>query len=148
SIFVQINDENLAAVHAVLSEVFGAKNFVIHIPFKKKGSQKSGLLDPVNDFLVWFAKDKDRVGEVYNQLYEPAPLDADLVETFRYVELPDGTDITLTQLEKREGKPKRYYRDEPTRVFEDFPGAKIFKSENLTGGKPGKSQAQKYVWKG
>jgi adenine-specific DNA-methyltransferase len=148
SIFVQINDENLSLVHLAMSEIFGAANFVVHIPVKKKGSQKSGLLDPVNDYLIWFAKDKNRVGESYKQLYEPAPLDSDLVETFRYVELPDGEEITLTQLEKREKRPKRYYRDEPKRVFEDFPGAKIFKSENLTGGKPGKTQAVKYTLKG
>ena len=148
SIFVQINDENLALVHAALTEVFGASNFVIHIPFKKKGGQKSGLLDPVNDYLIWFAKDKKRVVDAYHQLYEPAPLDSDLVETFRYVELPDGTDITFAQLEKREGKPNRHYRDAPGVIFEDFPGAKIFKSENLTGGKPGKSQAVAYTFKG
>jgi adenine-specific DNA-methyltransferase len=148
SIFVQINDENLSLVHLAMSEIFGAANFVVHIPVKKKGSQKSGLLDPVNDYLIWFAKDKNRVGESYKQLYEPAPLDSDLVETFRYVELPDGEEITLTQLEKREKQPKRFYRDEPKRVFEDFPGARIFKSENLTGGKPGKTQAVKYTLKG
>src|SRR5258706_2038272 len=65
SIFVQINDENLSLVHIVMSEVFGTDNFIVHIPVKKKGSQKGGLLDPVNDYLVWFAKDKKRVGEAY-----------------------------------------------------------------------------------
>jgi adenine-specific DNA-methyltransferase len=148
SIFVQINDENLSLVHIVMSEVFGKDNFVVHIPVKKKGGQKGGLLDPVNDYLVWFAKDKKRIVEAYNQLYEPAPLDSELVETFRYVEMPDGEEITLAQLESREDKPKRYYRDEPKRVFEDFPGAKIFKSENLTGGNPGKTQAVTYSFKG
>ena len=74
SIFVQINDENLSLVHIVMSEVFGAGNFIVHIPFKKKGGQRGGLLDPVNDYLVWFAKDKTRISEAYNQIYEPAPL--------------------------------------------------------------------------
>src|SRR5580700_1820437 len=72
SIFVQINDENLSLVHLLMAEVFKAANFIVHIPVKKKGSQKGGLLDPVNDYLLWFAKDKKRVGEAYNQLYEPA----------------------------------------------------------------------------
>lgn len=58
SIFIQINDENLSLVHLTVSEIFRAANFVVHIPVKKKGSQKGGLLDPVNDYLVWFAKDK------------------------------------------------------------------------------------------
>jgi adenine-specific DNA-methyltransferase len=81
------------------------------------------------------------LGEAYNQLYEPAPLDSELVETFRNVELPDGTEISFTELEKREGKPKRYYRDDPMRVLDEFPGSRVFKSENITGGKPGKTQA-------
>jgi len=58
SIFVQINDENLSIVQLAMSEVFGANNFVVNIPIKKKGSQKGGLLDPVNDYLVWFARTK------------------------------------------------------------------------------------------
>ena len=68
-------------------------------PSRSKGSQKGGLLDPVNDFLIWFAKDKARVREAYNQLFEPTPLDSALVETFRYVELPDGHVTTLAKLE-------------------------------------------------
>ena len=141
SIFMQINDENLSLVHLVMSEVFGADNFVVHIPFKKKGSQKGGLLDPVNDFLIWFAKDKARVREAYNQLFEPMPLDSDLIKTFRYVELPDGDVTTFAKLEKRENRPEMYYRDHPDRVLSEHPGARIFTSENATGGKPGKSQA-------
>jgi adenine-specific DNA-methyltransferase len=148
SIFVQINDKNLSLVHLLMSEVFGADNFIVHIPVKKKGSQKGGLLDPVNDYLLWFAKDKKRVGEAYNQLYEPAPLDSELVETFRYVGMPDGAEITIADLEKREQKPKRYYRDDPQRILKDFPAARIFKSENITGGKPGKTQAVTFKFQG
>jgi adenine-specific DNA-methyltransferase len=58
SIFIQINDENLSLVHLLMAEVFKAANFIVHIPVKKKRSQKGGLLDPVNDYLIWFAKDK------------------------------------------------------------------------------------------
>ena len=148
SIFVQINDENLSLAHLVMSEVFGAGNFIVHIPVKKKGSQKGGLLDPVNDYLLWFAKDKARVGEAYNQLYEPAPLDSELVETFRYVEMPDGTELTITELEKREQKPKRYYRDDPQLILKEFPGAKVFKSENITSGGYRKNQSVLFEYKG
>ena len=148
SIFVQINDENLSLVHLLMSEVFGTTNFIVHIPVKKKGSQKGGLLDPVNDYLIWFAKDKTRVGEAYNQLYEPAPLNSELVETFRYVELADGTEITISDLEKREGKPRRYYRDDPQRIIKDFPRARVFKSENITSGGFRKNQSVIFHYKG
>jgi len=148
SIFMQINDENLSLVHLVMSEVFGADNFVVHIPFKKKGGQKGGLLDPVNDFLIWFAKDKTRVREAYNQLFEPTPLDSDLVKTFRHVEFPDGTVTTLAKLEKTENRPDRYYRDHPDRVLSAHPGARIFKSENLTAGGFRKNQSRVFAYEG
>jgi adenine-specific DNA-methyltransferase len=148
SIFVQINDENLSLVHLVMSEVFGAGNFIVHIPVKKKGSQKGGILDPVNDYLIWFAKDKTHIAEGYNQLYEPAPLDSELVETFRYVEMPDGTEITITDLEKRDSKPKRYYRDDPQRILKEYPGARVFKSENLTSGGFRKNQSVIFNFRG
>src|SRR5256885_4688247 len=56
SIFVQIGDENVHRVRAVLDEVFGDKNCVTEILIKKKGSQKGGTLDPVNDFILWYGK--------------------------------------------------------------------------------------------
>jgi adenine-specific DNA-methyltransferase len=146
SIFVQISDENLHYIRNVMDEIFGDQNFIVTIPIKKKGSQKGDLLDPVNDYLVWYAKDVTRCHEVYSQLYERAPVDADLVKIFRYVELSDGRELTLTQLSKEVGNGVDYTKD-PERVFQEFPGARIFKSENLTGGKPGKSQAVVYHYK-
>jgi adenine-specific DNA-methyltransferase len=148
SIFVQINDENLHHVREVLDEVFGVENFVINIPIKKKGGQKSDLLAPVNDYVVWFTKDKGRAKASYHQLFEPAPLDADLVQTFRYVELPDGREITFAQLEKEHDKPDRYYRDFPQRVLADFPGARVFKSENITSGGVRRNQSVLFAFKG
>ena len=148
SVFVQISDENLQFVRNTVDEVFGSENYVVTIPIKKKGSQKGGLLDPVNDYLVWAAKDKDHLRGKYHQLFVPAPLDAESVGTFRYIELPDGREITFTQLEKELRKPNRYYRDNPDLLFTDFPGARVFTSENATGGKPGKSQAVKYTFRG
>src|SRR6202051_2899760 len=56
SVFVQISDENVAHVRELLAEVFGTKNFVVTIPLKKKGGQKAGMLAPVNDFILWSAK--------------------------------------------------------------------------------------------
>ncbi len=148
SIFMQINDENLSLVHLVMSEVFGVDNFVVHIPFKKKGGQKGGLLDPVNDFLIWFAEDKARVRQAYNQLFEPTPLDSDRVKTSRHVEFPDGAVTTLAKLEKMEDRPSRYYRNHPERVLSEHPGARIFKSDPATGGRPGKSQAVMFDYGG
>src|SRR5216684_1903758 len=56
SVFVQISDENLHHVRELMDELFGAECAVVTICIKKKGGQKSGLIDPVNDYLVWYAK--------------------------------------------------------------------------------------------
>jgi len=144
-IFVQISDENLAYLRLVLDEVFGAEHFVVTIPVKKKGGQKSSLLDPVNDYLLWYAKDIDRAPERFSQLYDKVQLDSETIKTFRYVELPDGRELTATELSKEKGFD---YTSEPQRILTDFPSARIFKSENITGGKPGKSQAVLYKFRG
>jgi len=64
SIFVQIGDENVHRVRAVMDEVFGDTNFVTEILVKKKGSQKGGTLDPVNDFILWYGKSPKSSGQM------------------------------------------------------------------------------------
>src|SRR5919109_753456 len=56
SIFVQIGDENVHRVRVLMDEVFGDENAITEIVVKKKGSQKSSLMDPVNDFILWYSK--------------------------------------------------------------------------------------------
>src|SRR3982751_5080246 len=62
SIFVQIGAENTHRVRALMDEVFGDENVVTEIVVKKKGSQKSSLMDPVNDFILWYSKSKRSEG--------------------------------------------------------------------------------------
>ncbi len=56
SIFVQISDENLHRVRALLDEVFTPSNFVAIIPFIKTTGKGGQLIDPINDYLLWYAK--------------------------------------------------------------------------------------------
>src|SRR4029078_6165668 len=65
SVFVQISDENLHHVRELMDEVFGAECFVVTIVVKKKGSQKSSLIDPVNDYLLWFSRTPRQDGRTY-----------------------------------------------------------------------------------
>jgi adenine-specific DNA-methyltransferase len=48
SIFVQIGEGNLHRMRVLMDEVFGEENFVVTIPFKKKGNQKGELLGHVD----------------------------------------------------------------------------------------------------
>src|SRR6266850_2937436 len=58
SIFVQIGDENVHRVRALLDELIGEDNFVSIIPFSKTSGATSNLLSAVCDFLLWYSKDK------------------------------------------------------------------------------------------
>jgi len=147
SIFVQISDENAHSVRQIMEEVFGKENFVVTIVFKKKGGQKGELIDPVNDYLLWFAKDISCCREKVHQLYEKFELDSELVTTFRYVELRDGRELTLRELTEQSSNEVDY-RQDPRRVLIDFPGARIFKSENPTSGGYRKNQSVIFRYKG
>jgi adenine-specific DNA-methyltransferase len=147
SIFVQISDENLHHVREVLAEVFAPENFVVTVVVKKKGGQKGQLIDPVNDYVLWFAKDIEKLRSRYHQLYEKVEVDAELAETFRYIELPDGRELTLVEL-TREMKNQCDYSERPDLAVKDFPGARLFKSENLTSGGYRRTQSVKYKYRG
>jgi adenine-specific DNA-methyltransferase len=58
SIFIQISDENLHLVRAILDEVFGEENFVAVINFKTMMPLESGKIESVVDYLCWYTKSK------------------------------------------------------------------------------------------
>jgi adenine-specific DNA-methyltransferase len=68
SCFVQIGDENVHRVRAIMDEVFGSRNFVSEIVVQKTGDQPSGFLPNVNDALLWYAFDIEKLK--YRQLYK------------------------------------------------------------------------------
>lgn len=68
SIFVQISDENLHHVREVMDEVFGPENGVVTIVLKKKGATTP--TDPVNDFILWYTKDKERAKSRFTQIFD------------------------------------------------------------------------------
>ena len=61
SVFVQIGDENVHRVRAVLDEVFGEGNFVSLIGFAKTSGSTDEYLGQTTDYLLWYAKAKKQV---------------------------------------------------------------------------------------
>jgi adenine-specific DNA-methyltransferase len=57
SIFVQIGDENVHRVRALMDEVFGDQNALTTISFQTSGSSSSGVLEQIVDHVLWYAKD-------------------------------------------------------------------------------------------
>lgn len=61
SVFVQIGDENVHRVRALMDEVFEEGNFVSQVSFSKTTGFSSRNLSNVADHILWYAKDQDRV---------------------------------------------------------------------------------------
>jgi adenine-specific DNA-methyltransferase len=57
SIFVQIGDENVHRVRALMDEVFGDRNLVAQITIVKTTSATAQYLAGTCDFVLWFAKE-------------------------------------------------------------------------------------------
>ncbi|ROZ76153.1 site-specific DNA-methyltransferase [Ramlibacter sp. WS9] len=58
SIFVQIGDENVHRVRALMDEVFGDDNCAALVTIEKTSSQTQDYLSPVTDYVLWYAKNK------------------------------------------------------------------------------------------
>ncbi len=69
SIFVQIGDENVHRVRAVMDEVFGESKFVAQIYFITTSGRQDDTIDRVGNYVLWFGKDRSRIK--YRQLYLP-----------------------------------------------------------------------------
>ena len=68
SIFVQIGDENVYRVRALMDEVFGQDSHVADIVVLKTSSQTSQYLAGIADYVVWYASNKEHLK--YRQLHK------------------------------------------------------------------------------
>ena len=117
SIFVQIGDENVHRVRAVMDEVFGDENFCGQIPFYKTTSQTSTLLGTTVDYILWFSKNIKNVK--YNQLHSAKNIDSDKAGVYNWIESSDGFRRRLSKEEKH------HFADETS-------CSKIFRLDNMT----------------
>ena len=58
SIFVQIGDENVHRVRAVMDEVFGTENYVSLIGFAKTTGSTEEFLGQTTDYLLWYCRNR------------------------------------------------------------------------------------------
>ena len=98
SIFVQIGDENVHRVRALMDEVFGDKNFVSEIITKKSGGMGQTQIDNVADFILWYGKSKDSVK--YRPLFDLKVLDSGPGLRYRTVQEANGVTRPMTKSEE------------------------------------------------
>jgi adenine-specific DNA-methyltransferase len=111
---------------------------------KKKGGQKGRFPEAVNDYLVWFAKDKERAKT--RQLYEDFLDESEIARDFRLVKLPKGKFSTISEIGKVDGVGN-LYKARPL-ILEVEKGYKLFKSENATSGGYRKNQSHLFKYRG
>jgi len=89
SIFVQIGDENVHRVRALMDAIFGENNFVSLIAVTKTSSSSGKNLSAVNDYIVWFASDLGKLK--YRQIYKEKELGRAGGTQYTWAESQDGS---------------------------------------------------------
>lgn len=114
SIFVQISDENVHRVRAILDEIFGEDNFVSLITYKKTTGNRSVLIDNINDYILWYSKDKTSIK--FRRLYQPKKRFEDLNQKY-YLDNDENANferITLQEAIERKLDHKLFYTERLT----------------------------------
>lgn len=93
SCFIQISDENLHHVREICAEIFDEKNFIAIIPFRKKTMPLGGnLIEQMYDFIIWYAKDLEKIK--YRKLFLNYFVEGN--KDYNWYELPDATEHQMT----------------------------------------------------
>lgn len=95
SVFVQISDENIHHVKELLDEVFDKKNFIALIPFRKKTMPLgSSFIEQMNDFLLFYSKNKESLKPKFKQLFYEPNVEGDF--HWKWYEMPNGSRHQMT----------------------------------------------------
>ena len=99
SVFVQIGDENVHLVRALMDDIFQPGNMMAQIIFRKKMmplSKKPGC-ESMTDYILWYVKSKPDAEKRIRQLFLRQVTQGD--SSWNFVELPNGTRRTMSRAE-------------------------------------------------
>ena len=99
SVFVQIGDENVHRVRAVMDEVFGEDNFISEIAVQKTSGQTSSFVSGVVDYVLWYGRYKGVTK--FRSPLELKPAIRSAEERYVCVETVSGVVIDLSVKHKR-----------------------------------------------
>lgn len=109
-IFLQISDENIHLIRNLLDEVFGKENFISQITFQKIYYRGSLSVDNVADYLLVFAKNKERFEkEKFRPLFRELS-DIELFEKYNCIEDVNG-ELKQIKSIKEFDKDKCFFHD-------------------------------------
>jgi len=118
SIFVQIGDENVHRIRALMDEVFGEDNYQNTIYFTTTGGFATFGLSRIGDYVLWYAKNREV--KKYRQLFTPKKGAEDKGSAYKSIELDVGVRRRLTSQELKKASVQ-------------FPNGRIFRISDLCG---------------
>jgi adenine-specific DNA-methyltransferase len=118
SIFVQIGDENVHRVRAVMDEVFGDDNYQNTIYFTTTGGLATSGLSRIGDYVIWYAKN--------NASMKHRPL-------FSAKRGADEEGSAYKNIELDVGVRRRLTAQEANGTLESLPEGRIFRISDLCG---------------
>jgi adenine-specific DNA-methyltransferase len=121
SIFLQIGDENVHRVRALMDEIFGDNNCVAQIAFIKTSGQSDKQLAKVADYILWFSKNAEALK--YRQLYHERTLQDAMDGAYSRLLEPNLIARPLTKDEKRD----------PSAAIS---AGRVFRTQSLTSQRP------------
>ena len=135
SIFVQIGDENVHRVRAVMDEVFGAENVISQIAFRTTTGRASGTLAGALNYLLWYARNASTAK--YRSLF------ADKSEA-------TSTATVYSRVRDAETGTSRRITTAESRGDHEIPSAqRLFRPDNLTSTRPpGDGDVTSYTFRG
>ena len=121
SIFVQIGDENVHRVRAVMDEVFGDENFVSQVVFEKTSSTSTEEMASISDHILWFAKNRSALK--FRAAYRLKVLGE--AGTTQYVWFDEGGSYD-----------RRLQTEETANNASEIDRSRVFACDNLTSQRP------------
>ena len=126
SIFVQIGDENVHRVRALMDEVFGADNFASIISIRKTTSEGANLIGATTDFVLWYTRELKRAK--FRAIFRPRSSGAEK----RYAHtMPDGGRFRLDNITSSRPAGEGDVRSFTWRRREFNPGNGTFKTTDI-----------------
>lgn len=110
SIFVQIGDENVHRVRAVMDEVFGESNLCAQLTVVKTAGQSAELIAGTADYVLWFAK--NRSVTKFRAPLTVKTLETDKSGVYRWLRQADGSVRALNEAERASGDTSNIFRQD------------------------------------
>ena len=98
SIFLQIGDENVHRVRAVMDKVFGDANFVALLIIRKTGSHSDDFVGSSVDYIVWYAR--NQASAKFRRLFKEGELPPIDEKYYVNVLLPSGVRRRMNKQER------------------------------------------------